>query len=157
MEHKGQIYLYDIRPYPLLESKKRLKRAGVQNAQVLKEKALKSAALLAKMDWILLDVPCSGTGTLRRNPDMKWKLTEESLMRLINEQRAIFATALKFLRPKGKIVFATCSMLPEENQDQIAYFMEKYQLALDAPPFQSFPKNGEMDGFFCAVLSKMEK
>ncbi|MCB1115921.1 MAG: RsmB/NOP family class I SAM-dependent RNA methyltransferase, partial [Chlamydiia bacterium] len=82
MEGKGQIYLYDIRPHALLEGKKRLKRAGIQNAQLLDAIKLKKKGLLERMDWILLDVPCSGSGTLRRNPDMKWKFKDEMIPRL---------------------------------------------------------------------------
>lgn len=156
MENKGQIYLYDIRPHALVEAKKRLKRAGIQNAQILDEKKLKKKGLLNRMDWILLDVPCSGSGTLRRNPDMKWKFKPEMLDRLIEEQRKIFDKVLKFLSPNGKIVYATCSIFPEENERQIDYFMAKYNLKIINEPFQSFPKDGEMDGFYCAVLSKMQ-
>lgn len=156
MNNKGQIYLYDIRPHALLEAKKRLKRAGIQNAQILDESKLKKKGLVGRMDWILLDVPCSGSGTLRRNPDMKWKFQPEMVERLVNEQRKIFDKVLKFLHPNGKIVFATCSIFPEENERQIEYFTKKYQLQLEGEPFQSFPKGGEMDGFYCAVLSRMQ-
>lgn len=155
MKTQGQIYLYDIRPYALQEAKKRLKRAGIQNAQILDEKKLKKRGFENRMDWILLDVPCSGTGTLRRNPDMKWKLTPETFTRLVEEQRTIFHSALKFLHPKGKIVYATCSVIPEENEQQVSYFIKKYDLKLVEPPFLSFPKDGEMDGFFCATLAKI--
>ncbi len=155
MGNRGQIYLYDIRPYTLKEAKKRLKRAGIQNAQLLDEKKLKKPGIHNRMDWILLDVPCSGTGTLRRNPDMKWKLTPETFTRLIEEQRKIFDSALKFLQPDGKIVYATCSVFPEENEKQISYFIQKYDLKLLHTPFLSFPKAGKMDGFFCATLARM--
>lgn len=156
MNNKGQIYLYDIRPHALLEAKKRLKRAGIQNAQILDEAKLKKKGMVGRMDWILLDVPCSGSGTLRRNPDMKWKFEPEMVERLVKEQRNIFDKALKFLHPNGKIVFATCSIFPEENEQQIEYFLKNYPLQLEGEPFQSFPKVGEMDGFYCAVLSKMQ-
>lgn len=153
MEGKGQIYLYDIRPQILLQAKKRLKRAGIQNAQIVDEKKLKKKGFLKRMNWILLDVPCSGSGTLRRNPDIKWRWTQDSLGILIEEQRKIFDRALRFLHPNGKIVYATCSVFPEENENQISYFMEKYNLQLIGLPFHSSPKKNEMDGFFCAVLS----
>ncbi len=156
MGNKGQIYLYDIRPHALVEAKKRLKRAGIQNAQLLDEKKLKKKGLEKRMDWILLDVPCSGSGTLRRNPDMKWKFKPETLERLIEEQRKIFDKSLKFLHPNGKIVYATCSIFPEENERQVSYFINKYHLKLASPPFQSFPKDGEMDGFYCAVFSRIQ-
>jgi len=150
MKNKGQIYLYDIRPYTLIEAKKRLKRAGIQNAQLLDDKKLKKRGLHSRMDWVLLDVPCSGTGTLRRNPDMKWKLTPETFTRLVEEQRKIFDSAFKFLKPNGKIVYATCSVFPEENEEQIATFIEKYGLKLLHTPFLSFPKRWK-DGwiFLC--------
>ena len=157
MGNKGQIYLYDIRPRALIEAKKRLKRAGIQNAQILDEQKLEKKGMVGRMDWILLDVPCSGTGTLRRNPDMKWKLKPETILRLVDEQQKIFHQSLKFLHPNGKIVYATCSILPEENERQVEHFMKKYHLKLESPLFQSFPKDGEMDGFFCAVLSRMQK
>ena len=152
MQGSGQLYLYDVRAHALQEAKKRLKRAGIQNHQILTAKRLKSPALVGKMDWILLDVPCSGTGTLRRNPDMKWKLKEETIARLVAEQKKIFQEALKFLAPNGRIVYATCSILPEENEQQVETFIKDYSLELCSPVFQSYPKDGEMDGFFCAVL-----
>jgi 16S rRNA (cytosine967-C5)-methyltransferase len=157
MEGKGQIYLYDIRPHALVEAKKRLKRAGIQNAQILDKEKLKKKGLLKRMNWILLDVPCSGSGTLRRNPDMKEKFKLEDLDRLIHEQRAIFETALKYLSDDGKIVYATCSVLPQENMNQVNYFLEKYNLQLENEPFSSFPQKNRMDGFFSAVLSYKQK
>ena len=155
MQGLGQIYLYDIRPHALIEAKKRLKRAGIQNAQILSAAKLQKRGLLNRMDWVLLDVPCSGSGTLRRNPDLKWKWSPEHLGQLQEEQKVIFEKGMRFLRPTGKIVYATCSLLPEENEKQVSYFTEKYGLKLVHPPFQSFPKKGGMDGFYCAVLSKM--
>lgn len=154
MQEKGQIYLYDIRPHALNQAKKRLKRAGIQNAQILTRDKLKKKGLLKRMDWILLDVPCSGTGTLRRNPDMKWRFYPDMIDNLVKEQREIFDKAIKYLAPDGHIVYATCSILPEENQKQISYFIEKYNLKLASLPFFTFPKKDGMDGFFAAVLKK---
>lgn len=154
MKESGQIYMYDIRPHALAEAKKRLKRAGIQNAQFLDKKKLSKRGMLSRMDWILLDVPCSGSGTLRRNPDMKWHFDPSQIEKLVLEQRKIFEEALKYLAPGGKIVYATCSVLPEENDEQIAYFIKKYALKLSGIPFHSFPEKGGMDGFFAATLSK---
>lgn len=151
---RGQIYLHDIRKHVLLEAKKRLKRAGIQNAQILLPDSSKER-LFGKMDWVLVDAPCSGTGTLRRNPDMKWKFTQETLDRLIVEQREIFKTALQFLSPKGKIVYATCSALPEENESQVAFFLKEHSLELTRPPLSLFPKSGGRDGFFGAVFNQL--
>lgn len=149
---KGQIYLHDIRSYALAEAKKRLKRAGIQNGQTLLSNAPEKKLLKKKMHWVLADVPCTGSGTLRRNPDLKWKYDPNHLPTLINEQREIFAEALEYLHPKGKIIYATCSILPEENEEQLRYFQEKWGLSPVKPPFKSLPTKGGMDGFFGAVL-----
>lgn len=153
MKNKGQIYLHDIRPEALDEARKRLKRAGVQNGQIALAGDPKLKKLKKKMDWVLVDAPCSGTGTLRRNPDMKWKLEPETITRLVGQQRTIFERALSFLKPGGKIVYATCSLLEEENDQQVEHFLKTYPLKLASPVFRSFPTRGGMDGFFGASLT----
>jgi len=152
MQNKGQIYLHDIREHVLQESKKRLRRAGIQNAQVVMAEDPKLKKLKKKMDWVLVDVPCTGTGTLRRNPDIKWKFDEEMLPRIQGQQRVIFEKALSFLKPGGKIVYSTCSILKEENREQVAHFMKTYQLELAGEVFETLPIAGGMDGFYGAVL-----
>jgi 16S rRNA C967 or C1407 C5-methylase (RsmB/RsmF family) len=155
LQGQGQIYLHDIREKALQEAKKRLKRAGIENGQILLPDAPHKQKLLGKMDWIFLDVPCSGTGTLRRNPDLKWKFSDEMLQRLINEQREIAKEALPYLKPGGRIVYATCSILPEENEHQLQFFEEELGLHPVAKPFRSYPTEGGMDGFFGSVLKKL--
>lgn len=152
MNNTGQIYLHDVRKHALEESRKRLRRAGIQNAQIAVENDPKLKKLKKHMDWVLVDAPCSGTGTLRRNPDMKWKFSEDMLKRLVGQQRVIFEKALSFLKPTGRIVYATCSLLAEENQNQLAHFLKTYPLVLENEPFQSLPEEGGMDGFFGAVF-----
>lgn len=145
---KGQIYLYDNRPWILTEARKRLKRAGIQNAQfTLPHK---------QVDWVLVDVPCSGTGTLRRNPDAKWKIDPPMIQRLIQQQRDIVKQALEHLKPGGHLVYATCSLLPEENGDQVAYFLKNHPLQMDREPLFLWPEEGGMDGFFAAVFKKQK-
>lgn len=152
MQGKGQIYLHDVRASALFQAKQRLKRAGVQNAQLLSPDHPKLPQLKRKMDWVLADVPCSGTGTLRRHPEMKWKIDGAFISRLVQEQREIFEKALLYVRPGGKIVYATCSILPEENQHQLDYFLSKFDLTLDRDPLYILPEEGKMDGFFGAVF-----
>ena len=113
MQKQGQIYLHDIRLSALTQAKKRLKRAGIQNAQIITTEKL--FLLKEKINWLILDVPCSGSGTWRRNPDMKWKLQPSMIDNLIQEQRKIFAKAFTYLKNKGKIAYITCSIFPEEN------------------------------------------
>ena len=154
LQNKGQIYLHDIRPHVLEQAKKRLCRAGIQNAQFLAEGHSKIGKLQKKMDWVLADVPCSGTGTLRRNPDQKWKFSLALLNRLVGQQRMIFEKALSFVKPGGKIIYSTCSILRAENEKQIDHFITHYGLELAAPLFVSSPTYNGMDGFFAAVLRK---
>ena len=154
MKEKGQVYLHDIRHRALQEARKRLKRAGIQNYQILSPDSSHLPKLKKKMHWVFVDAPCSGTGTLRRNPDMKWKFNLEMLNRLIGQQRTIFEKALSFLHPEGHIVYATCSLLKEENQAQIEHFLSTYALQLVGTPFQSLPSPGGMDGFFGVVLKR---
>jgi 16S rRNA (cytosine967-C5)-methyltransferase len=152
MNNKGQIYLHDIRPHILEECRKRLRRAGLQNAQTVLAEDPKLKKLKKQMDWVLVDAPCTGTGTMRRNPDMKWNFNQEMLTRLVGQQRMIFEKALSFLKPAGHIVYATCSILNEENHEQLDHFMKTYKLEVAGDIFQSFPCEKGMDGFFGAVL-----
>jgi 16S rRNA (cytosine967-C5)-methyltransferase len=151
LEKTGQIYLHDIRNFILLEAKKRFKRAGIENFQIKTTEELKK--IKQKMDWIILDVPCSGSGTLRRNPDMKWKFHLSSLQNLTNLQRKIFDEAINYLNEDGKIVYITCSILPEENENQINFFIKNYNLKIENR-FFSFPEKDSHDGFFACVLSR---
>ncbi len=139
LKNTGQIYLHDIRPLALQKAKTRLRRAGIQNIQF--------SIPHSKMDWVVVDVPCSGTGTLRRNPDLKWKFEQMDLKKLVSEQREIFKKALSFLSRSGKIVYMTCSILPEENERQVSYFQKEFGLQV-VETFQSLPTQDGMDGFF---------
>jgi 16S rRNA (cytosine967-C5)-methyltransferase len=153
MQGKGQLFLHDVRQWALLEARRRLRRAGAQNSQIITgERQLK--LLKGRMDWVLVDAPCSGTGTLRRNPDAKWRLEPEAIERLVSQQRQIVGAALPYLKPGGRLVYATCSLLPEENQEQLTYFSSSYGLQPIGLPFQCQPEPGGMDGFFAAVLTR---
>lgn len=154
MGGKGQIYLHDIRPHALAEARKRLKRAGIQNAQCLPPGHPQLNSLKGKMDWVLADVPCSGTGTLRRNPDSKWKIDSEQVLRLSQQQREITQEALSYVRPGGYLVYSTCSILPEENQDQVSFFLKHLPLTLEKEPTLLLPQERGRDGFFYALFRK---
>ena len=154
MQNRGQIYLHDIRKRVLLDCRKRLRRAGIQNAQPVHAEDDKLKKLKKKMDWVFVDAPCTGTGTLRRNPDIKWKFDLPLLQRIQGQQRTIFEKALSFLKPGGRIIYSTCSILKEENQDQIAHFMKTYDLELVEEVFESLPVPNGMDGFYGASFCK---
>ncbi len=153
MDNQGQIFLYDIRTRSLLEAKKRLKRAGIQNAQIVSKEKLNN--LIDKMDYVLLDVPCSGSGTLRRNPDLKWKFKEENFSLLLQTQKEIFDESFKFAKKRAKIIYATCSIFKSENEDQVNYFLKKYPLQLENT-ISWLPEKEGKDGFFGAVFQKMD-
>ncbi|MEI8365763.1 MAG: RsmB/NOP family class I SAM-dependent RNA methyltransferase [Parachlamydiaceae bacterium] len=157
MNNTGQIFLHDIRKHTLQDSSKRLRRAGIQNAQIVFDDEKKLKKLKKTMDWVLVDAPCTGTGTLRRNPDMKWKLNEEMITRLLGLQRVIFEKALSFMKPTGRIVYATCSVLHEENRKQTEHFIATYNLEYAAEHFESLPVMGGMDGFYGVVLKNSSK
>lgn len=150
LQGKGQLYLHDVRSRPLAEAKRRLKRADISNYQIFS--TLPPQTLHKKMDWILVDAPCSGIGTLRRNPDMKWRLQPEAIDQLVTLQREIFAQALAYLAPGGTIVYATCSLLKEENQDQVGFFQSTHKLQPTHPPLITWPSSGGPDGFFAQPL-----
>lgn len=156
MKGQGQIYLHDIRSSVLIEAKRRLKRAGVQNAQCLPSGHPQFLRLKGKCDWVLLDVPCSGSGTLRRNPDQKWRFDALMLKRLITEQKEISKQAITYVKPGGRLVYATCSILSEENQAQTDFLLASYPLVLESSPFFLLPEEGGADGFFATVFRKKE-
>lgn len=127
MQNSGQIYAYDSDKGQLRPIFERLQRAGVRNAQVL-EGGNRAAldALGARFDMVLVDAPCSGSGTWRRKPDAKWRLKPEALAARQGEQREVLAQAASLVKPGGRLTYVTCSVLPEENVDQVAWFRDAF-------------------------------
>lgn len=154
MKGKAQLYLHDVRPSILQEAKKRLRRAGIQNAQTLLTDHPHLKRLKKKMHWTLVDAPCSGSGTLRRNPDRMANISKEDLEELVGMQRNIFEKALSYVRPGGHIIYATCSLFKEENQEQVEHFLKTYPLELDGEPLELLPTPGGHDGFYAARFQR---
>jgi 16S rRNA (cytosine967-C5)-methyltransferase len=157
MENKGRLLSLDIHGWKLKELKKRARRAGVTNLEprpITSTKVVKR--LHGKADRVLLDVPCSGLGVLRRNPDAKWKLTPESIDRVLAEQTKILTDYSKMVRTGGKLVYATCSILPRENGDQLHHFLESEAgRGWTLEHEQSFlPQRDGYDGFFVSRLAR---
>ncbi len=123
MGNSGQIFAYDADRTRLAPIYERLKRNGVRNAQVRAPGEGALDDLAGRMDRVVIDAPCTGTGTWRRRPDTKWKLTPELVAQRQAEQAALLAEAVRFLKPGGTIAYITCSILPEENDDQVAAFL----------------------------------
>jgi len=123
MKNHGQIYAHDTDKARLAPIFARLKRADVRNVQVIEQpSALDSLA--NKMDLVLVDAPCSGSGTWRRHPDAKWRLRPAQVQRRVEEQKQILEKASQYVRPGGRLAYITCSLFDVENQCQIANFLE---------------------------------
>ncbi|MFM9942055.1 MAG: RsmB/NOP family class I SAM-dependent RNA methyltransferase [Hyphomicrobiaceae bacterium] len=124
MQNTGQIYAYDddrMRLKPIFD---RLKRAGARNVQTLKPRDTAALeALGPRFDMVLVDAPCTGTGVWRRRPDAKWRLRPMSLATRQKEQQEVLARAARLVKPGGRLVYVTCSLLPEENTAQVAWLM----------------------------------
>jgi 16S rRNA (cytosine967-C5)-methyltransferase len=133
MDNKGQVFATDSERARLSPIFDRLKRAGTRNVQV-RPAGADLADLHGHMDAVLLDVPCTGTGTWRRRPDAKWRLTERALADRIADQSALLDKAVAFLKPGGRIVYVTCSLLPDENGDQLRAFLGRHADFRLVPP-----------------------
>jgi 16S rRNA (cytosine967-C5)-methyltransferase len=126
MGNKGQIFAYDSDRNRLAPIYDRLKRNGVRNAQVRSPQPGALDDLAGKMDRVIIDAPCTGTGTWRRRPDTKWKLSPELLAQRQADQAALLEEAVRYLKPGGTIAYITCSILPEENDDQVLAFLSSH-------------------------------
>ena len=125
MENSGQIYAWDYDWRRLRAIWPRLKRAGARNVQVRDgEEAAALGDLVGKLDIVFCDAPCSGSGTWRRRPDSKWRLKPNALERRRSEQDQVLANGSAYVKPGGRLVYVTCSILPEENADRIAAFLD---------------------------------
>ncbi|MBP2833069.1 RsmB/NOP family class I SAM-dependent RNA methyltransferase [Aquimarina sp. U1-2] len=159
MQNKGQIIAMDIYANKLKELKRRARRAGAHNIEPRTIESTKDIKKLHhKADRVLIDAPCSGLGVLRRNPDAKWKLNPEFIEEIKQTQSDILEQYSKIVKPGGKLVYATCSILPSENQDQVAKFLSK-----DAGADFKFIKDQKIvshqsgfDGFYLSLLEKKQ-
>jgi len=154
MKNKGQIIALDIYEWKLAELKRRAKRAGAFNIEtrfIEDNKVIKRLHNTA--DRLLIDAPCSGLGVLKRNPDSKWKIDEDFINRIKIEQENILQNYSKILKKGGKMVYATCSILPSENGEQVRKFLaENTEFAL-VKEENIMPSDG-YDGFYMALIER---
>jgi 16S rRNA (cytosine967-C5)-methyltransferase len=136
MGNKGQIFAHDSDRHRLAPIHERLQRAGVRNAQVRSPGDGAIDDLVGRMDRVVVDAPCTGSGTWRRQPHAKWKLTQEQCDARVGEQIAILDVAAGLVKPGGQLVYITCSVLPQENDGQARAFLERH------PGFAVVPGNG---------------
>jgi 16S rRNA (cytosine967-C5)-methyltransferase len=170
MGNTGQIYAYDTDARRLADTIRRADRAGVRNLQIrspVNPEPLKG--LESKMDVVFIDAPCSGSGAWRRHPDTKWRLTPETLEKRMADQDAVLDAGAPFVKPGGRLVYVTCSVLPEEDEDRVAAFLARTPGFVSAPAtadpklteyltadgfLRLTPHTSGTDGFFVAVLDK---
>ena len=175
MENRGQIFAFDAEKQRLAPIFDRLKRAGTRNVQAFADPA-RLEALEGHLDLVLVDAPCTGSGTWRRRPDAKWRLTERQLEMRQGEQAAILADASRFVKPGGRLAYVTCSIFRKENSAQVASFLTRnpafyaedhaavwaslFPQAEGLAHFESdggivmTPARTDTDGFFVALLRK---
>ena len=154
MENKGQIIALDIHGWKLAELKRRAKRAGAHNIEIREITDTKVIKRLhEKADRVLIDSPCSGLGVLRRNPDSKWKIDQEFIDRIIKEQAQILQDYSKMVKIGGKLVYATCSILPSENENQVKAFLTNHPNFSFVKEKKVLPSQG-FDGFYMALLER---
>ena len=154
MKNKGQIIALDIYEWKLAELKRRAKRAGAFNIEtrfIEDNKVIKRLHNTA--DRLLIDAPCSGLGVLKRNPDSKWKIDEDFINRIKTEQENILQNYSKILKKGGKMVYATCSILPSENGEQVRKFLAENTEFTLMKEENIMPSDG-YDGFYMALIER---
>ena len=173
MRSQGRLYAFDTHDRRLANLKPRLARSGLSNVHpqwIAHERDTKVKRLAGKIDRVLVDAPCTGFGTLRRNPDLKWRQPESAVAELVAKQRSILAAASTLVKPGGRIVYATCSVLPEENDAVVAEFVAAHPrfervdataelaragIELDTgPALKLLPHKHGCDGFYAEVLTR---
>lgn len=174
MHSQGRLYAFDTSDKRLANLKPRLKRSGLSNLhpqRIDSENDVRVKRLAGKIDRVLVDAPCSGLGTLRRNPDLKWRMTPEAVAELQTKQSSILRAAAPLLKPGGRIVYATCSLLQEENELIIRSFLQDHpdyavvdaasvlrerhiDIHMNGQFLRLYPHLHDTDGFFAAVMER---
>lgn len=157
MENKGQIIAMDIYEGKLKELKRRAKRAGAHN---ITPRVIDSTKVFKKLyataDRVLIDAPCTGLGTIKRSPDIKWKLQPDFMEKIIRRQEELLQSYSKIVKPGGKLVYATCSIFPQENQEQVHKFLQTQQGGLFSliKDERISPAKSGFDGFYMALMER---
>ncbi len=158
MRGTGQLYAYDDDARRLQPIYERARRAGVRNLQIINPATDKAAleALAGRMDVVFVDAPCTGSGTWRRHPDTKWRLTPEQLERRMEEQDTVLREAARFVKPGGRLVYVTCSFLLEENEDRLSAFLAAHPDFTETSALAAIRESGLLIDGAAEVLSPCE-
>lgn len=155
MQNKGRIISLDIFEWKLKELKRRAKRAGVS---IVETRLIESSKTIKKLgesaDRVLIDAPCSGLGILKRNPDIKWKLNMDSLENIKREQAKVILDYSVMVRKGGKLIYATCSILPSENEKMVAHFLSEHPNFKLVNEKKVMPSDYGFDGFYMAMMER---
>ena len=173
MQSQGRLYAFDVSEKRLKNLNPRLKRSGLSNVHpqlIASENDIKVKRLAGKIDRVLVDAPCSGLGTLRRNPDLKWRQSPQSIDELAVKQEKILSASASLLKPGGRLVYATCSVLGQENQAVVEQFLADHSsfekisakhelaenhIALDSDEYLKLcPHLHDTDAFFAAIMQR---
>jgi 16S rRNA (cytosine967-C5)-methyltransferase len=157
MKNSGQIFAYDIYASKIEELNKRAKRNGVK---ILTEAAVITPKIISKnkeiADILLIDAPCSSIGTLRRKPDLKWKLNPEKVVQIKVIQQDILSNYAGMVKKDGLLIYVTCSILTEENQDNVKSFLKQNKNFIFVENKTVLPSQSGHDGFYMAKLKKIQ-
>lgn len=168
MKNKGKIYAFDVDPARIKRMKDVLRWAGVEIAEIRKRDGRKAPEVLGEeiADRVLLDAPCTSDGTIAKNPELRWRLQEKNIMKVVTLQKELIESAWKLLKPGGRLLYSTCSMLPEENEEVVKWFLERHNDAKLVPlngPYdpgflegtmRAWPHRQGTIGFFYALIEK---
>ncbi|WP_461865289.1 RsmB/NOP family class I SAM-dependent RNA methyltransferase [Thermococcus sp.] len=171
MENKGKIYAFDMDKARIRRMREILKRTGVEIVEVMREDARKAPKLLGRgiADKVLLDAPCTSDGTIAKNPELRWRLKEKNIPRVVQLQKELIESAWEILKPGGRLLYSTCSMLPEENEEVVSWFIERHPNAELIPlrgPYdegflprtmRAWPHRHKTIGFFYALIERKVK
>lgn len=155
MKNKGRIISMDVHEWKLEELKRRARRNGVD---IVETRLIEGSKTIKRLDQsfdrVLLDAPCSGSGVIRRNPDAKWKFKTSDLDRLLTLQKEILFSYSMMAKPGGVVVYATCSLFPDENEKQVQYFLEAHPQWTLEKEIHLMPHREGFDGFYAALLRR---
>ena len=169
MRNQGRIFAFDVDEARIKRMKMLLKRMGIKIVTIYKEDAAKAPDILGEetADRVLLDAPCTSTGTIMKNPELRWRVREDGIEEIVREQRRLLEAAVRLLKPGGRLLYTTCSLLPEENEENIRWLLRRHPelriVPLEGPydpspwlrgTMRAWPHRHETIGFFYALLEK---
>ncbi|WP_297506190.1 RsmB/NOP family class I SAM-dependent RNA methyltransferase [Thermococcus sp.] len=168
MENRGKIYAFDVDRARVRRMKEVLRRTGVEIVEVITSDGRNAPEIIGEeiADRVMLDAPCTSDGTIAKNPELRWRLREKNIPKVVALQKELIESAWKLLKPGGRLLYSTCSMLPEENEGVVEWFLKRHENArlvpVDGPyspgflegTMRAWPHRHKTIGFFYALIEK---